>query len=438
MNLQIITITGTFALSLSLFVFKADFDINMQCDLNDKIETITIIALETETLVAPFDAPDVVKTTGKMVKGPLDRRIHYGREDLLPARGQLMQGLSALEMTSHDKFASLSDNGFGTWRNSGDALLAIHSFSFNVLNRRIERDKTTFLTDPNHVSPFLITLEGNPARYLTGRDFDPEAMRIIGDKIFIGDEFGPSLLIFDRESSQLRRIFNIPGGQEMISPDNHIAKDASVALIARSRGFEGMAKDPFDNRLLVALETKPKDNLSFSKQSQKDVPVYFFDLQRYFFKDTPSHYPLRHANNSIGDIAFDNKGYLWSIERDQNGGDPEKKCGTVPVHMPCFPIVAKHKRVFKSVLDRSTGKIEKADCLDLLDLPETQVLNGYGKPVKGLENVTSFPFVTIESLDFDAKDRLWISNDNNYPSASGWTPNSFDQSAFLIISFKTE
>ena len=82
--------------------------------------------------------------------------------------------------------------------------------------------KTTFLKDPKNVVPFLIANEATDTRYLTGWDLDIEGFQPIGDKVFIGDEFGPYIIVVDRESGVVEEFYEtFLGDKKVQSPDNY-------------------------------------------------------------------------------------------------------------------------------------------------------------------------------------------------------------------------
>lgn len=45
--------------------------------------------------------------------------------------------------------------------------------------------------------------------YLTGSDFDPESMQWVGNTLWIGEEFGPFLLKFNRQG-ELKSFSQLP------------------------------------------------------------------------------------------------------------------------------------------------------------------------------------------------------------------------------------
>ncbi|WP_204315237.1 esterase-like activity of phytase family protein, partial [Klebsiella pneumoniae] len=67
---------------------------------------------------------------------------------------------------------------------------------------------------------FRIANEATERRYLTGSDFDLESFQIVGDKIWIGDEFGPYLIRIDM-TGKVEAVFDtLVDGQVVRSPDN--------------------------------------------------------------------------------------------------------------------------------------------------------------------------------------------------------------------------
>ena len=96
--------------------------------------------------------------------------------------------------------------------------------------------------------PFRIVHEGTEKRYLTGADFDPEGFQIIGDKIWIGDEFGPYLIQADM-NGKVEAVFETQvDGKPVRSPDHYRvvtpnpgAPPAAAVNLRRSKGYEGMA-----------------------------------------------------------------------------------------------------------------------------------------------------------------------------------------------------
>ena len=148
---------------------------------------------------APADAPADLKVSGKFTTG---RRVEAigtvpglsgGRPTglSLPFQGQPVQGHSGIKRMADGTFWVLTDNGFGAKANSPDSMLFLSRYRIDWAAGSVERLETAFLHDPDKRVPFRIVHEGSDKRYLTGSDFDPEGLQVVGDGFWIGDEFGP-------------------------------------------------------------------------------------------------------------------------------------------------------------------------------------------------------------------------------------------------------
>ena len=123
----------------------------------------------------------------------------------------------------------LQDNGFGTKANSPDAMLVLHRIKPDWSSGKVEVLRTIFVHDSDRKVPFQITLEGTPKRYLTGADLDVESFQTIGDKIWIGDEFGPYLIRIDLNGKVEALFETTIDGKPARSPDHYLVVDARGA-----------------------------------------------------------------------------------------------------------------------------------------------------------------------------------------------------------------
>ncbi len=122
-----------------------------------------------------------------------------------PFDGQPIQGFSGVQFAPNsegDTYWFLSDNGFGSQRNSADYLLRVYQVDPDFVGTEngdgsVDIQDFVQLSDPSNLIPFEIVNEDTTERLLTGADFDIESLVITEDKLWIGDEFGPYLLEFD-------------------------------------------------------------------------------------------------------------------------------------------------------------------------------------------------------------------------------------------------
>jgi hypothetical protein len=205
-------------------------------------------------LTPPADAPADLQTSGKFVT-PM-RRVEEqgtvmgrsaGRPTGLstPFRGQAAQGHSGIKRMADGTFWVLTDNGFGSRANSPDSMLYMNRYRIDWTSGAFERLETVWFSDPNRRVPFRIANEATTTRYLTGSDFDLEGFQIIGDKIWIGDEFGPFLIRTDMQGRVEAVFETMVDGQVVRSPDHPavVAPATPTTLIdtrvRRSKGYEG-------------------------------------------------------------------------------------------------------------------------------------------------------------------------------------------------------
>jgi hypothetical protein len=313
-----------------------------------------------------------------------------------PFDDQPIQGFSGIVKNGDGTFDVISDNGYGSKANSGDFVLRIHHLAPDYAKKTVDVLGGINLTDPNGLVPFALTRKD---RVLTGADFDIESIQRVRDgSYWIGDEFGPYLLHFDRTGRLLRAPISLPGVRAPENPEGS-------PNLGSSKGFEGMAQSPDGRTLYPMLEGTvtgdPAGTLRFNE----------FDLSRQRYTGKVYAYQLEDPSNSIGDaIAVDDDRFLI-IERDQGQG-----------------ATAKLKRIYLAdKRDRNRdGKMDKTLVADLMNIADPRHLGGTA-------NVFTFPFQTIEDVVILDDRTLGVVNDNNFPFSNGRTPGQPDNDEFITI-----
>src|SRR3982751_1087707 len=228
------------------------------------------------SVAAPRDAGPFFATAGKFANAKRQRNEQLGSESAntfvgdpkyprasggaLPMKGQSVQGFSGIVSLGKGEFLTLTDNGFGNKVNSQDALLMVHRLSVNWDKGQVLRRGTVFLSDPHKRIPFHIQNENTSRRYLTGIDFDPESIQVVGQEWWIGDEYGPYLLRTDFQGRVLGVIETVINGKLLASPDHYMQGRLPNLLgealfeVRRSNGFEGMARSPDGSKLYPMFE----------------------------------------------------------------------------------------------------------------------------------------------------------------------------------------
>ncbi|MBE9012369.1 esterase-like activity of phytase family protein [Pseudanabaenaceae cyanobacterium LEGE 13415] len=322
-----------------------------------------------------------------------------------PFKGQPLQGFSAVQFADRSSFWFLVDNGFGAKDNSADFLLRLYrvepSFRGQGGNGTIKLISLIQLADPDRKVPFRLT---RTDRTLTGADFDPESFVIAKDRsLWIGDEFGPYLLHFDRDGKLLEAPIEIPNpnGGFVRSPQN----PNNQSNLSASRGFESMAINPDRTILYSMLEgTVQGDPNGFLR-------IYKANATTGEFQGIVGYYKLENPNHLAGDMSVINENEYLVVERDDKQGDE-----------------AKFKKIYKINLIKKDENqaVEKQEVLDLLNIQDPNDLYPDGK------NQFRFPFQTIEDILVMDANTILVANDNNYPFTIA-RPPGIDNTEIILL-----
>ncbi|MFB2837956.1 esterase-like activity of phytase family protein [Floridanema evergladense] len=334
-----------------------------------------------------------------------------------PLPKQPVQGFSGVQFAEKNSFWFLSDNGFGSKTNSSNYLLRLYRLQpeFRGANGdgSVKVQEFISLSDPDKKIPFAIVNEGTKERLLTGADFDPESFVFAADgTIWVGDEFGPYLLHFDRTGKLLSAPIATPsfaknGSSEIIRSPDHpdVLAGKTTSNLERSRGYEGLAINPSKTKLYAFLEGAVTGDRSDT------LRINEFDLAAKKFTGIAGLYRLEAAGNAIGDVAVINENEYLVIERDTKQGNE-----------------AEFKKIFQINLAQkdNDGYVAKNEVVDLLNIRDPQDLNRDGS------TSFRFPFVTIENVLVINKNTILVANDNNFRSGTGRPPEP-DQNEFLLL-----
>jgi hypothetical protein len=353
----------------------------------DRAELLKFAALPAETFV-PGSEP-----SGSLLGGTPSNGITP------PFADQPVQGFSGILRNRDGSYDVLSDNGYGNKANSADFLLRIQRVAPDFGAGAVDVLGGITLTDPNGKVPFPLT---RPDRVLTGADFDIESIvRTADGTYWIGDEFGPYLLHFDRAGRLLQGPVPLPG---VFAPENP-TRGTTPANINSSKGFEGMALSPDGRTLYPLLEGTVAGDEPGSLRFNE------FDLASNAYTGRRWTYQLDGPGNAIGDaIAVDRDRFLV-IERDNGQG--------------ATAVVKKIYLADKRDRDRD-GRLDKTLVADLMNIANRRHVGGFGDPF-------TFPFQTIEDVLILDDRTLIVVNDNNFPFSSGRTAGKPDDNEFIVI-----
>jgi hypothetical protein len=386
-------------------------------------------------VAAPADAPADAAVSGKFtgparneVAGsvPGDTGAMHGKRPTglsVPFQGQPLQGLSgyAMERAADGTVVTLTDNGFGAKANSPDALLMFHRISPDFATGEVKVAETVFLRDPDRKVPFRIAYEGTGSRYLTGGDFDPESIQLVGDRVFIGEEFGPYVIEATLDGKIVAVHPTMMDGAVVKGVDTPGISAVSVVgkdwRVQRSGGYEGMALQPGSGLLWTVFE-KPlmgEDN----KPEGNFLRVLAFDPAKGEWTGAGFKFALAEGATAIGDFNFIDETRAMMIERDNGEGEPSLKCAADPAP-DCFPLPAMLKRIV--LVDTATvdadGFVRRIGHIDLMNIADPE-----GKArletAGGEKGRFSLPFFTIEDVMKVDDTHIMVGVDNNLPYSSG-------------------
>ena len=218
---------------------------------------------------------------------------------------------------------------------------------------------------------------------------------------WIGDEFGPYLLHFDRAGRLLQAPMPLPG---VFAPENPAAGDPPTSPAARaSRAWPSRPTAARSTRCSRARSpaTRPATCGSTSSTSGRNS----YTGRRWTYPLEPR--PTRSATRSPS-----TRDRFLIIERDNGQGD-----------------TAKFKRIYLAdKRDRNhDGMLDKTLVADLMNIANPRA------PSAGSATTFTFPFQTIEDVVILDDRTLAVVNDNNFPFSAGRTAGRPDNNEFIVI-----
>jgi hypothetical protein len=375
----------------------------------------------------PQDAPREAWLSGRFTAGmiPVNTPLSLEANGIMrPFFGQPIQGFSAYAFARDDDDAifALIDNGFGSKANSSDALLSFTRLVADFEIGEIAVQERIWLRDPDRVVPFRIVHEATEARYLTGADFDPESIQVLGDRVFIGDEFGPFLITATRDGVIVDVQGTELGDEGLRSPDHPALRIPAAAgddyRVPRSRGFEGLAMTPDGARLWAMLEGAILDESGLAEHGV--VRVLGYDPAAGDWTGESFLFRLTEGASAIGDFNFIDDTRALVIERDGGQGHPSLACGEGQTE-GCFrnPAMVKRITLIDTARIDEDGFVARLAQIDLMDIADPGGLSRVPTDGDVPEGRFVFPFVTIESVVHDGAEHIIVGNDNNLPFSAG-------------------
>lgn len=333
-----------------------------------------------------------------------------------PLPSQPVEGFSAIvDGRTPGEILAMPDNGFGNKQNSADFLIRAYYLRPDFETARggtgtVDVGEFISFRDPNGLIGFPITNDLTPERLLTGADIDPESLQRgrHGD-LWMGEEFGPWILHFDRDGVLLEPPIALPDG--LRSPANPFLAGAAPTVNG-SRGIEAMAISANGRRLTVVLEGAVPGDDPMSRR------IYRYDTRLGTFERL-ADYRVEVAGHFVSDAQALDSHHLLVIERDGGRG-----------------LTATFRGVYRVDLARPAddGSVTKTPIVDLTAIPDPALISlpaihdgdvGLGDPFR----VTC---ESIEALHVLSGSRLMLGCDNNFPN-TGRNPGRADDNEFILV-----
>ncbi|MFN0177756.1 MAG: esterase-like activity of phytase family protein [Gemmatimonadales bacterium] len=166
------------------------------------------------------------------------------------------------------------------------------------------------VTGPGATGERAVTIDGRDLPPATN-GLDPEGIHALRDGTFwIADEYGPSLVHFDRSGREIERAS--PLGEQPKLP-------AVLARRRPNRGFEGLTGDA-DGTRLIAVVQSPLDNPKTAGRQSRSARIVVYhpatgDVEQYLYRlDRPEHF--------VGDLTMLPDRTLLVIENDGTPPSP--------------------------------------------------------------------------------------------------------------------
>ena len=334
-----------------------------------------------------------------------------------PLPEQPVEGFSGIIGGRHrGEYLAMADNGFGSKANSPDFLIRAYFVRPHFKTPRggsgdVRVGEFISFRDPGHKLTFPIVNEGTRSRLLTGADIDPESIQRgpTGD-LWVGDEFGPWILHFDRHGRLLDAPYEVAG----IKSPNNPTLNGATATQPNSRGFEAVAISPNGKWLYAALE-----GATVADADQTRRNIYEFSIRRPGFTGREWHYRTESPINLIADMAPLDRHHLVVIERDGGRG-----------------VTAVFRRLYRVDLRHTepAGTRPKTQLVDLTAIPDPHhvSLPAIHPGDLGLGNPFWVMCESVEAVHLVGGKRVLVGCDNNLPN-SGRNPARPDDNELILV-----
>lgn len=269
-----------------------------------------------------------------------------------------LSGFSALEYTgTGNRYLALPDRGPGDGAYPYQCRVQVIDIELGTSSSGgviLTPVATTLLRDAQGSSFTGATNAFDAADPARSRRFDPEGLRAgPGGQMWISDEYGPSVLVFDAAGVQRGRL-PIPPRYLIAHPAESKDEEAAANQSGRqpNKGMEGVAIVPGGNRLVGVMQGPLIQDSQLKAQGKRtgtNVRILVWDLAT--LATSEYLYTLDRPQNVLSEILAINDREFLLIERDGSSGED-----------------AGYKRVIRASLDGAT-EISAIDSLPAQGVP---------------------------------------------------------------------
>lgn len=199
-----------------------------------------------------------------------------------------------------------------------------------------------------------------PSADSAGR-LDPEGLRLApGGSVWISDEYGPSLLEFERDGHLLRRI-EPPDAFRVARPHEDPSEEAQLNARGRmpNRGFEGLALTD-DGARLVCLAQSPL----LQDGAAKGLVCRLLEVTLADGGTRQRGVPLDFPRGSFNDLVAYATGRYLALERDGESGDARRARRVVALDFTGADDLSARERIATPEAARCAEKSLVCDLLD--------------------------------------------------------------------------
>jgi len=218
-----------------------------------------------------------------------------------PPKGEPIRGFSSINLRDDGSYWLLADTGHSARARRRDVIVAFHHVNIDWIGGGATLQSTEPLADPDRRLAFRIVNEATAGRALTAADLNVDAMRIVGDKAWLADDFGPYLV----QTTLHGRVLAAYG-----APFDAAAVRRGFGALAASRdgrllyaAFEGALWDATEARWEIDA-----DGAEFAR-------ILEFDIANGRWNGRQWRYPLDAAGNTIGDLILLDERNALVVER---------------------------------------------------------------------------------------------------------------------------